>query len=286
MGTAGEAERKTVNKKKKKTQEGHIELLLRWREIFISKRQPRKTTTTKNPDRLLFCSALWPTSMGVCEINTSLLPFVEPDVIKWQRRGKKNAHTCLPEDETVESHSHGPHVQRLQESCHKEHLMWHDGKWAEKTYIAEIRIQTTLTRVGEDGPTPMIYGTFFFKACFFWTVWYARDGWVRSGGGLLSSHQPLPSCANSSLSNPFLLLDRCEMMKLALVTRVIYLNVADISYRALSCMTATALMQYWDRELRGVKATYEFQIWNMSLLSTTNAPMAVRDRLWALRVRS
>lgn len=78
---------------------------------------------------------------------------------------KKNLHTCLPEDETVESHSHGPHVQRLQESCHKEHLMWHGGKGAEKTYIAGIRKQTTLTGVGADGPPPVIYGTFFFKAC-------------------------------------------------------------------------------------------------------------------------
>lgn len=76
---------------------------------------------------------------------------------------KKNLHTCLPEDETVESHSHGPHVQRLQESCHKEHLMWHGGEGAEKTYIAEIRKQTTLTGVGADGPPPVIYGTFFLR---------------------------------------------------------------------------------------------------------------------------
>ncbi len=40
-----------------------------------------------------------------------LLPFVDQMLISdWET---ENVQTCLPEDKTVESDSHGPHVQRL-----------------------------------------------------------------------------------------------------------------------------------------------------------------------------
>lgn len=55
------------------------------------------------------------TGTGVCEMNTYPSFYLLCTRCLWVPKRQKIVQTCLPEDETVEGNSHGPHIQRLQE---------------------------------------------------------------------------------------------------------------------------------------------------------------------------
>ena len=191
MGTAGEAEREKVRKKNNTHEDGTLNYCYTIiTEIFISKRQPTKKKQQQQQQQqqqeiLIDCFSARrcdQQAWASCEINTSLLPFVEPDVIKWLRdREKTKNKKC----------AHLPSQRRNS----RESLPW-PTRPAPSRELPQGTVNVTWWETG-------------------WKNIHRRD------------------LKTNSVDQ-----SRCRFG-------------ADVPYRALSCMTATALMQYWGRELGG-----------------------------------
>lgn len=65
-------------------------------------------------------------------------------------------HTCLPEDETVEGHAHGPQVQSLGESEQRHHFR------GLNTHVQPALEQTVLSNCKREGCSANLFQLFIY----------------------------------------------------------------------------------------------------------------------------